>query len=67
MKKTEEQMEKEIIDELLYKGNKQVVDWITKLNPEELYRLLSENITYSTIKGMLKLFDNDFTKTNDYY
>jgi hypothetical protein len=64
---TEAELEEKIIDELLYKGNKQVVDWITKLNPTEVYKLLSENLTYSTIREMLRLFDNDFTKKDDYY
>lgn len=51
--------EKEIIQDLLSKGNKQVVEWITKLNAEELYYLLTYNITYKIIKELLELFDKD--------
>ena len=56
--------EQEIIHDLLSKGNKQVVDWITKLDAKEIYYLLTENLTYSTIKGLIKIFDNDFKKEN---
>ena len=51
--------EEKIIMDLLSKGNKQVVEWITKLNAEELYGLLTTNITYKTIMELLELFNKD--------
>lgn len=59
--------EEQIINDLLSKGNKQVVEWITKLNAKELYYLLADNLTYKTIKELLELFDKDFQKNNSYY
>ena len=58
-----EQKEK-IIQDLLVKGKKQVVDWITKLNAKEIYYLLAENLTYNTIIELIRLFDKDFKKEN---
>lgn len=51
--------EEKIIMDLLSKGNKQVVEWITKLNANELYELLTRNITYKTIMELLELFNKD--------
>lgn len=59
--------EEQIINDLLSKGNKQVVEWITKLNAKELYYLLTDNLTYKTTKELLELFDKDFQKNNSYY
>lgn len=58
----EKQMEEKIINDLLTKGNKQVVDWITKLDSKELYWLLAKNISYRTIIEIVEMFKKDFDK-----
>jgi hypothetical protein len=57
--------EEKIIRDLLATGNKQVVEWITKLDAEDLYQLLAQNITYQTIIELIKEFKKDFEPKND--
>jgi uncharacterized protein YeeX (DUF496 family) len=57
--------EEKIIQDLLAKGNKQVVEWITKLDVEDLYQLLAQNISYKKIIELIKEFKKDFEQKND--
>ena len=57
--------EEKIIQDLLAKGNKQVVEWITKLDVEDLYQLLAQNITYKKIIELIKEFKKDFEQEED--
>lgn len=57
--------EEKIIQDLLAKGNKQVVEWITKLEVEDLYQLLAQNIPYKKIMELIKEFKKDFELKNE--
>ena len=59
--------EEMIIQGLLAKGNKEVVDWIQKLNAEELYQLLAQNITYQIIIELVERFKKDFDTPKEYF
>ena len=49
--------EEKIIMDLLTKGNKQVAEWISKLNAKELYELIAANVTYGVVKELIELFN----------